>query len=598
MICCTGALRRSAALAGWCVPLLLMAGLSTAAGAADEATHTAATRAMVGGGTGAPAADAAASTRPWPPGDAQAGQRLYMTGQRPDGSPLPATRAGTGRLPAAGTACVGCHRPSGRGGSEGGVRVPSIAGPVLFVAAQPPDAGGRRGQHRWLRHQTRSAYDLPRFARALAQGVDPDGQPLATTMPRYQLSAQELADLAAFLRQRGAQTVPGLDGRVMHLATVVTPGAPPARRQAVQQAMAAWAKGMGVGPLRVDWQVWPLVGEPATWPQQLQAHWRRRPVYALLSGAGGDDWAPVQAFCQLQQLPCLFPQIDRLPPGATQQDWTVYLSAGLDGEATMLAQRLPLLQPARLVQVVDSPTGEAVARQLQQRLAQQAPPASESSPDRPLPGLLLPAAAGEAFSALANELPLVIANGSAASASANASASALRTDDWVVLWLPGPAALVWLQARDPHSVGRVVLSAQLAPPELTAVPPAWRSRVLWVSMRADPVRQQGAAALSLVPWLQRLGLPDGLSPADLADVHAATFFFADALAQTRGVPDPPYLLERLEVAVDLRPAGGAYFRLSLGPGQRIAAQGGHLLGFRPPDFQQLAPLAGFIRAVD
>jgi len=65
-------------------------------------------------------------------------------------------------------------------------------------------------------------------------------------------------------------------------------------------------------------------------------------------------------------------------------------------------------------------------------------------------------------------------------------------------------------------------------------------------------------------------------------VHAATFFYPDGLARMREGLSGEYLLERLEAAVDLRPAGSGYFRLSLGPGQRVAAQGGHALVFASP----------------
>ena len=39
-----------------------------------------------------------------------------------------------------------------------------------------------------------------------------------------------------------------------------------------------------------------------------------------------------------------------------------------------------------------------------------------------------------------------------------------------------------------------------------------------------------------------------------------------------------------------QPAGRLFFGLSLGPGQRVAAKSGHLLGFLPPDYGAVGPL--------
>jgi len=120
-----------------------------------------------------------------------------------------------------------------------------------------------------------------------------------------------------------------------------------------------------------------------------------------------------------------------------------------------------------------------------------------------------------------------------------------------------------------------------------------------VSMRSDPVRQAAAAALSQGPWASALGLAvAGTDPAALADVHAATFFFADALSRMRLHLSADHLLEKLEAAVDQRPAGAGYFRLSLGPGQRIATQGGHVLAFQPPGLARVAPSGPFLLSQD
>lgn len=508
------------------------------------------------------------------------GRQIYLGGRLADGTAVVAQRAGVGSLPPLAAACASCHRPSGRGGAEGGVLVPSIVGPVLYAPGRPPVAAPRL-QRQWLRHQTRSAYDPATLARALGQGIDPDGQALAELMPRYSLPPQALADLAAYLGTLGPPQVPGHDGRTMHLASVITPDAPPRRQALLRRVMARWAASLRLGAVAVQWHDWTLSGPPAGWPAQLRALAQARPVYAVLAGAGGDDWSPVAGWCDAARLPCLFPLLDRVPePGAgpdtaaapaDEAGWSVYLSAGIGGEARMLAQHWrdrPEGPPQRLVQVVDSHAAEAVASQLA-RAWRAARPQGEARL------LRLPAA-----------MP---------GAQASAPGSPRAGEAWV-LWLSAERAAAWLAATAP--AGELWLSGQLVPPLATPVPPAWRPGVAWVSMRADPAQQRAGAALSLVDWSQRLGLDLSPDDADAGDLHTALFFFADAVAQARGIVDRAYLIERLEVAVDRRPAGAGWFRLSLGPGQRIAAQGGRVIGFAPPAHTHWELRPGHLRALD
>lgn len=208
----------------------------------------------------------------------------------------------------------------------------------------------------------------------------------------------------------------------------------------------------------------------------------------MVSGAGGLDWDEVAAFCEARRLPCVFPSLERAPANASRRHASLYLSGGVDAEASLLARWLATRA------AVDAP----------RRL-----------------------------------LSLSSRHDAGADAANQALVRAFRPHKVVV------------QA---HSADSATLAHRLA------------------------------------------GLPDALDPVVLADVHAATYFFADAMARMREGLSADYLLEGLEAAVDLRPAGAAYFRLSLAPGQRIAAQGGHLLGFVAGTPPRLKPLGSFVQA--
>lgn len=506
------------------------------------------------------APEAAASA---PRGDARRGEQLYRTGQLPDGRGVVAQRPGVGRLAPADAACAACHRPSGRGSTEGGQLVPPIAGPVLFAPGRPPSEHPRL-QRQWLRHQQRPAYDDTRLARALTEGVDAGGQPLSVVMPRYTLDAGTQADLTAYLRQLGARPAPGLTDQVLHLATIVTPDAPDSRRDVVLQAMHAWTDGLRIGPWAVRWQPWRLAGARESWAGQLDALFRRQPVFALVSGAGGSHWDTIDRWCEARRVPCLMPVVDTAPHEVSGQPrhWSLHLSQGTLGDAALMTRALRERPARRVLQIVDSPAGELGAARLRQGL---------TGPDTVV------------------ETRIWSAGGPRPSSDAA---------DHVVLWLAPSRVTAWLADETPRDERQVLLSGQLAPPALTAIATAWRPHVQWASLRADPVRQQAGAALSLSPWAQRLGLQRWLDTPDLADIHAATHFVGDALARMQGVGDTQYLLERLEGGVDRRPAGAAYARLSLGPAQRIAAQGGHLLGFRSATDAQPVPVTPFWRVAE
>jgi hypothetical protein len=377
-------------------------------------------------------------------------------------------------------------------------------------------------------------------------------------MPRYALGEADLQALTAYLRALSATPIAGLQDGVLHLATVLSPDADPARSRTVREALQAWARSGPFAGIPVDLQVWQLQGPSDNWQQQLQDYQRQRPVYAVLSGAGRAEWTPVRDFCEQAALPCLFPLVD-LAPSAPADFYSVYLSRGVPIEAQMLARHIRELQPRppRVVQVYADAAGAAAAGLLA----------------RPLEGMEV---STRPWQAQEQDVARLVAD--------------VQPQDLVVLWLR-PAEVQQLVQRLPAGPAsdRVHVSAQLAPPEALELPAAWRSKVRWVSAHSDPQRLYGKSVLGLVPWAGHLNL--ALDQRALqAEVYAATYFFADALARMRGYWSQDYLLETLESANFGRPAGAAYFTLSLAAGQREAAKGGYLLGYAAADAVQVEPL--------
>lgn len=150
-----------------------------------------------------------------PAGSIAVGRAIYESGILPDGSLLRGTQATGAVLLGSPAACASCHRRSGLGASEGSILVPPISwavlsspGPHFITPGATPT--GATASVSWNRALTRSPYAASSLARALREGLDPDGDALMPPMPRYELSEDALASLLAYLGHLSAVPTPGL----------------------------------------------------------------------------------------------------------------------------------------------------------------------------------------------------------------------------------------------------------------------------------------------------------------------------------------------------------------------------------------------------
>ncbi len=120
------------------------------------------------------------------------GERIYYTGvsgrtgQIPvSGGPIWARMHGAG--------CVACHGVRGRGGV-----------PVMMGTAIPSDIRYEaltKGKHEEGEGtQEHPPYTDPLIKRAITEGLDPAGNSLDWTMPRWRMAPEDLEDLVAFLK--------------------------------------------------------------------------------------------------------------------------------------------------------------------------------------------------------------------------------------------------------------------------------------------------------------------------------------------------------------------------------------------------------------
>lgn len=124
------------------------------------------------------------------------GERIYFTGIDAAGYPI-ATSGGRGaggmHRQMHGGGCASCH-----GANRDGRRLwPQfwIKAPALTPAALFGDDHGDDD------HGDHAAYDAESLKRAITRGIDPSGRALNLAMPRWRMSAADLEDLIAYLRQ-------------------------------------------------------------------------------------------------------------------------------------------------------------------------------------------------------------------------------------------------------------------------------------------------------------------------------------------------------------------------------------------------------------
>jgi hypothetical protein len=127
------------------------------------------------------------------------GKFIYLRGESPSGKEMTAFLGdATTEVPATAMLCSNCHGLDGRGNPEGGVVPSDITWDALTKSYGVTHASGRKHPP-----YTDSALEV-----AIRKGVDPAGNRLPDTMPRYWMSPEDLADLFSYMKRLGKYHYP------------------------------------------------------------------------------------------------------------------------------------------------------------------------------------------------------------------------------------------------------------------------------------------------------------------------------------------------------------------------------------------------------
>ncbi len=128
------------------------------------------------------------------------GERIYFTASNDREQRITYTGgpAFGGMMMGSQLACVSCHGRDARGGVHimmmQVMEAPDIR--WLALASEVDGANQAGGEH----DEAHSEYDLETFRMAVVEGKHPDGERLSNDMPRWNLSDEDLSDLADFLK--------------------------------------------------------------------------------------------------------------------------------------------------------------------------------------------------------------------------------------------------------------------------------------------------------------------------------------------------------------------------------------------------------------
>jgi len=526
--------------------------------------------------------------------DLAAGERIYREGLLPSGEPVRAVVEGD--IPVDGTliTCQSCHLRAGIGSSEGTVLTLPTSGGYLNA---PYHEGIRLSAEERSRIPAvldpgprRPAYTDDDLARALRGGVDPTGRRLDPAMPRYLLGDDDLRPLVAYLRQLSTVLSPGVDRETIAFATVYSDDLPAEQRDAMLLPLERYIADRGARapyyqkrarstPFKEKMEIaarvprllrWELHGPREGWPAQLEEHYRREPVFALVGGMVSGSWEPVHRFCEQRGLPALLPLTDL--PVISGEDWyTLYESKGLYGEGEAAARYVRRTfagsggPPPVVVLVERSERAEALARGFAETLRRLGLP-------EPL-RLPLPADGDEA--ALARE-----ARGAAAGGV-------------VALWAGAGRLPLLERLAGGEDAPRLLLAATgLVGEALGAVPEAARPalRVTWPHRL--PARRPLVDA-AVKAWLRSRGLP----VTDLATAHRVYtlgWLLTDAIMMVGQDFYRDHLLDVIDMGQDRTHTAGLYPRLSFGPGQRYASKGCYLVELGPGPEPAIEASSGWV----
>jgi len=264
----------------------------------------------------------------------QRGKQIYFEGTSPRGTDIMAVVGDEAALlPGSAMPCSSCHGSDGLGRPEGGVIPLDIRWTELVKPYGHVHHDGRR----------HPAFDDDSVIRSMIAGIDPANNRLDRSMPIYQMSGEDMADLVAYMKVLEHDLDPGVGDDTVQVATLLPlSGRAGETGQAMRQVLESYfseinANG-GVFGRRIELLAVPADETPEASLEKLRDALAAEGALALVGAytIGLDE--DLLTFLRSDNVPLVGPFT--LDPGDAFVDSAAfYLFAGLNEQARVLADR-------------------------------------------------------------------------------------------------------------------------------------------------------------------------------------------------------------------------------------------------------------------
>lgn len=277
------------------------------------------------------------------------GKAIYLRGESVSGREIIAL-VGELDVPASTVTCAGCHGARGEGKTEGGVTAGNLTWANLVKPYGHTHPTGRK----------HGPFDEAAFARALASGTDPAGNTLLVAMPRFRMSAEDMADLITYVKRIEEDNDPGITDASIKIGTVLpSKGALAELGAAMKDVMSAFfddlnGKG-GIYNRKIELRLAETGSDAATTAANARRLVEDGQVFALVGGLSAGADKELAALAQEREVPFIGPStlLPQTAFGANR--YIFYFLPGVGEQASALvnfaAGRTPPAKP-RAVAIV------------------------------------------------------------------------------------------------------------------------------------------------------------------------------------------------------------------------------------------------------
>jgi ABC-type branched-subunit amino acid transport system substrate-binding protein len=260
------------------------------------------------------------------------GKEVYLKGISSHGNTMKAFvgEEGAIKAPASAMPCVNCHGRDGKGLDEAGIAAPDITWERLT----------RPYTLRTLKGREHPPYTEETLGRAIREAIDPAGDRMEHTMPRYEISEADLQDLIAYLKVIATAQDPGLSQSGIRVGSVLPLKGPLAELgQAMKAVMEAYFTEInrtgGIYGRQIELQVVEYAGVK---PAIVSAFEKliEDGVFAIVGGVTSGADTEISALVEVEEIPLIGPFT--LYPEDIQalNRFTFYLFSGMREQARVL----------------------------------------------------------------------------------------------------------------------------------------------------------------------------------------------------------------------------------------------------------------------